>query len=166
MFKQKLGQVNPINLTLFQEVEREISFRTECGLYYSYYKQMLQAPTLMQGNHNFTRHALYKVCPNKQANEGIWPMEKRLFPLHKGASPQAMNPYKCAHQQKTLVSKPQRCVTALPSILFLSLDRSIPFFIAKFFRDYLIYCLTYCGLTYVSTTLKLLFPKHPKSPSC
>ena len=120
---------------------------------------------LMQGNHNFTRHALYKVCPNKQANEGIWPMEKRLFPLHKGASPQAMNPYKCAHQQKTLVSKPQRCVTALPSILFLSLDRSIPFFIAKFFRDYLI-CLTYCGLTYVSTTLKLLFPKHPKSPSC
>lgn len=41
---------------------------------------------LMQGNHNFTRHALYKVCPNKQANEGIWPMEKRLFPLHKGAS--------------------------------------------------------------------------------
>lgn len=52
MFKQKLGQVNPINLTLFQEVEREISFRTECGLYYSYYKQMLQAPTLMQGNDN------------------------------------------------------------------------------------------------------------------
>ncbi|TKC45262.1 hypothetical protein EI555_008759, partial [Monodon monoceros] len=33
------------------EVEREISFRTECGLYYSYYKQMLQAPTLMQGFH-------------------------------------------------------------------------------------------------------------------
>jgi hypothetical protein len=31
-------------------VEREISFRTECGLYYSYYKQMLQAPTLTQGN--------------------------------------------------------------------------------------------------------------------
>ncbi|KAL0610268.1 hypothetical protein AAY473_020033, partial [Plecturocebus cupreus] len=34
----------PVN----KEVEREISFRTECGLYYSYYKQMLQAPTLMQ----------------------------------------------------------------------------------------------------------------------
>ncbi|XP_041048368.1 probable C-mannosyltransferase DPY19L3 isoform X2 [Carcharodon carcharias] len=32
-----------------QEVEREISFRTECGLYYSYYKQMLQAPTIAQG---------------------------------------------------------------------------------------------------------------------
>uniref|UniRef100_M3ZGH6 Dpy-19 like C-mannosyltransferase 3 n=1 Tax=Xiphophorus maculatus TaxID=8083 RepID=M3ZGH6_XIPMA len=33
----------------FQEVEREISFRTECGLYYSYYKQMLQAPSIQEG---------------------------------------------------------------------------------------------------------------------
>ncbi|MEE6500543.1 hypothetical protein FKM82_003826 [Ascaphus truei] len=32
-----------------QEVEREISFRTECGLYYSYYKQMLLAPSIKQG---------------------------------------------------------------------------------------------------------------------
>ncbi|XP_072452264.1 protein C-mannosyl-transferase DPY19L3 isoform X3 [Chiloscyllium punctatum] len=32
-----------------QVVEQEISFRTECGLYYSYYKQMLQAPTITQG---------------------------------------------------------------------------------------------------------------------
>ncbi|XP_029310884.1 probable C-mannosyltransferase DPY19L3 isoform X2 [Cottoperca gobio] len=31
------------------EVEREISFRTECGLYYSYYKQMLQAPSIQDG---------------------------------------------------------------------------------------------------------------------
>ncbi|XP_066493337.1 protein C-mannosyl-transferase DPY19L3 isoform X2 [Tiliqua scincoides] len=31
------------------EVEREISFRTECGLYYSYYKQMLQAPSILRG---------------------------------------------------------------------------------------------------------------------
>ncbi|KAM4593950.1 protein C-mannosyl-transferase DPY19L3 isoform 2-T2 [Odontesthes bonariensis] len=31
------------------EVEREISFRTECGLYYSYYKQMLQAPSIPEG---------------------------------------------------------------------------------------------------------------------
>ncbi|XP_069565967.1 protein C-mannosyl-transferase DPY19L3 isoform X4 [Brachyistius frenatus] len=31
------------------EVEREISFRTECGLYYSYYKQMLQAPSIQEG---------------------------------------------------------------------------------------------------------------------
>ncbi|KAK7913203.1 hypothetical protein WMY93_013414 [Mugilogobius chulae] len=32
-----------------KEVEREISFRTECGLYYSYYKQMLQAPSISAG---------------------------------------------------------------------------------------------------------------------
>ncbi|XP_008403129.1 probable C-mannosyltransferase DPY19L3 isoform X1 [Poecilia reticulata] len=31
------------------EVEREISFRTECGLYYSYYKQMLQATSIQEG---------------------------------------------------------------------------------------------------------------------
>ncbi|XP_045076651.1 probable C-mannosyltransferase DPY19L3, partial [Coregonus clupeaformis] len=31
-----------------KEVEREISFRTECGLYYSYYKQMLRAPSIQQ----------------------------------------------------------------------------------------------------------------------
>ncbi|XP_051918623.1 probable C-mannosyltransferase DPY19L3 isoform X1 [Hippocampus zosterae] len=31
------------------EVEREISFRTECGLYYSYYKQMLNAPSIKEG---------------------------------------------------------------------------------------------------------------------
>uniref|UniRef100_A0A8C9WTP6 Dpy-19 like C-mannosyltransferase 3 n=1 Tax=Scleropages formosus TaxID=113540 RepID=A0A8C9WTP6_SCLFO len=36
-------------LSVFQEVEREISFRTECGLYYSYYKQMLQAPSVQRG---------------------------------------------------------------------------------------------------------------------
>ncbi|XP_068882699.1 protein C-mannosyl-transferase DPY19L3 isoform X3 [Aphelocoma coerulescens] len=34
-----------------QEVEREISFRTECGLYYSYYKQMIQAASIQQGLH-------------------------------------------------------------------------------------------------------------------
>ncbi|XP_049573548.1 protein C-mannosyl-transferase DPY19L3 isoform X2 [Syngnathus scovelli] len=40
------------NLLWFQqltEVEREISFRTECGLYYSYYKQMLNAPSIQEG---------------------------------------------------------------------------------------------------------------------
>lgn len=41
---------------------------------------------LMQGNHNFTRHAPYKVCPSKRTNEGIWPIEKGLFPWHKGVS--------------------------------------------------------------------------------
>ncbi|VTJ62923.1 Hypothetical predicted protein [Marmota monax] len=40
---------NDLWFSNIKEVEREISFRTECGLYYSYYKQMLQAPTLMQG---------------------------------------------------------------------------------------------------------------------
>ncbi|XP_055504325.1 probable C-mannosyltransferase DPY19L3 isoform X2 [Leucoraja erinacea] len=40
---------NDLWFSSIQEVEREISFRTECGLYYSYYKQMLQAPTIIQG---------------------------------------------------------------------------------------------------------------------
>ncbi|XP_049721023.1 probable C-mannosyltransferase DPY19L3 isoform X2 [Elephas maximus indicus] len=40
---------NDLWFSNIKEVEREISFRTECGLYYSYYKQMLQAPTLKQG---------------------------------------------------------------------------------------------------------------------
>uniref|UniRef100_A0A4W3J5S0 Dpy-19 like C-mannosyltransferase 3 n=1 Tax=Callorhinchus milii TaxID=7868 RepID=A0A4W3J5S0_CALMI len=40
---------NDLWFSSIQEVEREISFRTECGLYYSYYKQMLQAPTISQG---------------------------------------------------------------------------------------------------------------------
>ena len=35
-----------------QEVEREISFRTETGLYYSYYKQMVLAPSVTQGKIN------------------------------------------------------------------------------------------------------------------
>ena len=36
-------------MVFLQEVEREISFRTEQGLYYSYYKQLLEAPSLSQG---------------------------------------------------------------------------------------------------------------------
>uniref|UniRef100_UPI00398F0BF1 protein C-mannosyl-transferase DPY19L3 n=1 Tax=Pristiophorus japonicus TaxID=55135 RepID=UPI00398F0BF1 len=40
---------NDLWFSTIQEVEQEISFRTECGLYYSYYKQMLQAPTIIQG---------------------------------------------------------------------------------------------------------------------
>lgn len=32
-----------------QEVEREISFRTESGLYYSYYKQLIKSPSIAQG---------------------------------------------------------------------------------------------------------------------
>ncbi|XP_006923483.1 probable C-mannosyltransferase DPY19L3 isoform X2 [Pteropus alecto] len=42
---------NDLWFSNIKEVEREISFRTECGLYYSYYKQMLQAPTLTEGFH-------------------------------------------------------------------------------------------------------------------
>uniref|UniRef100_A0A8C5PU64 Dpy-19 like C-mannosyltransferase 3 n=1 Tax=Leptobrachium leishanense TaxID=445787 RepID=A0A8C5PU64_9ANUR len=40
---------NDLWFSSIKEVEREISFRTECGLYYSYYKQMLQAPSITQG---------------------------------------------------------------------------------------------------------------------
>lgn len=40
---------NDLWFSSIKEVEREISFRTECGLYYSYYKQFLQAPSMKQG---------------------------------------------------------------------------------------------------------------------
>uniref|UniRef100_A0A3P8UJS0 Dpy-19 like C-mannosyltransferase 3 n=1 Tax=Cynoglossus semilaevis TaxID=244447 RepID=A0A3P8UJS0_CYNSE len=40
---------NDLWFSNIKEVQREISFRTECGLYYSYYKQMLQAPSIQQG---------------------------------------------------------------------------------------------------------------------
>lgn len=73
----------------FQEVEREISFRTEAGLYYSFFKQIVEAPSFSQGlydltHDNVTEHlrtinilerfniyqevilgALYKVSPIK-----------------------------------------------------------------------------------------------------
>ncbi|XP_054025946.1 probable C-mannosyltransferase DPY19L3 isoform X2 [Dryobates pubescens] len=42
---------NDLWFSNIKEVEREISFRTECGLYYSYYKQMIQAPSIQQGLH-------------------------------------------------------------------------------------------------------------------
>ncbi|VDI68269.1 Hypothetical predicted protein [Mytilus galloprovincialis] len=37
-----------------KEVEREISFRTESGLYYSYYKTMVLAPSITDGLHQLT----------------------------------------------------------------------------------------------------------------
>ncbi|XP_062845805.1 probable C-mannosyltransferase DPY19L3 isoform X2 [Trichomycterus rosablanca] len=40
---------NDLWFSNIKEVEREISFRTECGLYYSYYKQMLKAPSVLEG---------------------------------------------------------------------------------------------------------------------
>ncbi|KAL8194892.1 UNVERIFIED_CONTAM: hypothetical protein K2H54_037673 [Gekko kuhli] len=43
---------NDLWFSNIKEVEREISFRTECGLYYSYYKQMLQAPSIQTGLHS------------------------------------------------------------------------------------------------------------------
>uniref|UniRef100_A0A452GG69 Uncharacterized protein n=1 Tax=Gopherus agassizii TaxID=38772 RepID=A0A452GG69_9SAUR len=42
---------NDLWFSNIKEVEREISFRTECGLYYSYYKEMLQAASIQQGLH-------------------------------------------------------------------------------------------------------------------
>lgn len=46
---EKKWKVNSLLNFHLQEVEREISFRTECGLYYSYYKQMIQAASIQQG---------------------------------------------------------------------------------------------------------------------
>ncbi|XP_069491552.1 protein C-mannosyl-transferase DPY19L3 [Ambystoma mexicanum] len=43
---------NDLWFSSIKEVEREISFRTECGLYYSYYKQFLLAPSMTQGLHD------------------------------------------------------------------------------------------------------------------
>ncbi|KAF7687993.1 hypothetical protein HF521_013999 [Silurus meridionalis] len=40
---------NDLWFSNIKEVEREISFRTECGLYYSYYKQMLSAKSIQEG---------------------------------------------------------------------------------------------------------------------
>merc|ERR1719266_3231672 len=45
------------------EVEREISFRTEQGLYYSYYKQLVQAPNLTESTNTvnmFERFNIYQ----------------------------------------------------------------------------------------------------------
>src|SRR3569832_254858 len=40
---------NQMWFTNIQQVEREISLRTECGLYYSYYKQLLSDDSFDQG---------------------------------------------------------------------------------------------------------------------
>ncbi|XP_041463579.1 probable C-mannosyltransferase DPY19L3 [Lytechinus variegatus] len=45
---------NTLWFTHIEEVEREISFRTESGLYYSYYKQFINAPTISQGFYELT----------------------------------------------------------------------------------------------------------------
>ena len=50
-WSQYLSQLheNDLWFSEIQEVEREISFRTEQGLYYSYYKQLVEAPSLVEG---------------------------------------------------------------------------------------------------------------------
>lgn len=46
---------NKLWFSNIKEVEREISFRTEQGLYYSYYKQLIEAPTWIQGYQQLLR---------------------------------------------------------------------------------------------------------------
>ncbi|XP_071515265.1 protein C-mannosyl-transferase DPY19L3-like [Panulirus ornatus] len=50
-YPQYLGTLheNQLWFSNIKEVEREISFRTEQGLYYSYYKQIIEAPTWREG---------------------------------------------------------------------------------------------------------------------
>ncbi|XP_021374875.1 probable C-mannosyltransferase DPY19L3 [Mizuhopecten yessoensis] len=45
---------NHMWFTNIKEVEREISFRTESGLYYSYYKQLVHASSITQGLYEIT----------------------------------------------------------------------------------------------------------------
>ncbi|XP_064628354.1 protein C-mannosyl-transferase DPY19L3-like isoform X2 [Lineus longissimus] len=52
---------NQLWFSNLKEVEREISFRTEAGLYYSFFKQMVEAPSFSQGlydlaHDNVTEH--------------------------------------------------------------------------------------------------------------
>jgi len=47
---------------VFQDVEREISFRTESGLYYSYYKQLVVARSFYSGiNYLYSCHILFNL---------------------------------------------------------------------------------------------------------
>ena len=58
----------------FQEVEREISFRTESGLYYSYYKQLVNSPSIKQG----TLQNQWSVS-DRGGGGGLCPCESILF---------------------------------------------------------------------------------------
>uniref|UniRef100_A0A5S6Q1N0 Uncharacterized protein n=1 Tax=Trichuris muris TaxID=70415 RepID=A0A5S6Q1N0_TRIMR len=60
-----MSQENFLWFSKLQEVEREISMRTERGLYYSYYKQLVHAPSIAQGNWNGITFALLESfkCP-------------------------------------------------------------------------------------------------------
>ncbi|XP_069125693.1 protein C-mannosyl-transferase DPY19L3-like [Argopecten irradians] len=92
--------------TNIKEVEREISFRTESGLYYSYYKQLVHAPSITQGlyditHDNMTEHPstinvlermniyqevvlsiLYRVLPIKNYIQPIYFYINSVFALH------------------------------------------------------------------------------------
>ena len=46
---------------LNQQIEREISFRTESGLYFSYYKQIVLAPSLSQGKKKIVSDQCFKT---------------------------------------------------------------------------------------------------------
>ncbi|XP_060558912.1 probable C-mannosyltransferase DPY19L3 isoform X2 [Ruditapes philippinarum] len=89
-----------------KEVEREISFRTESGLYYSYYKQMVNAPSITQGlyeltHDNLTEHPstinvlermniyqevvlsiIYRILPFKNFLEPVFFYINSVFALH------------------------------------------------------------------------------------
>lgn len=97
---------NNMWFTNIKEVEREISFRTESGLYYSYYKQMVNAPSITQGlyeltHDNLTEHPstinvlermniyqevflsiLYRILPLKTVFEPIFFYINSVFVLH------------------------------------------------------------------------------------
>ncbi|XP_033741333.1 probable C-mannosyltransferase DPY19L3 [Pecten maximus] len=92
--------------TNIKEVEREISFRTESGLYYSYYKQLVHAPSITKGlyeitHDNMTEHPstinvlermniyqevilsiLYRVLPIKNYIQPIYFYINSVFALH------------------------------------------------------------------------------------
>ncbi|XP_076444676.1 protein C-mannosyl-transferase DPY19L3-like [Babylonia areolata] len=97
---------NNMWFTNIKEVEREISFRTESGLYYSYYKQVVQAPSLSQGvqelmSDRLTEYpdtinilermnvyqevilaAIYKLLPASWQEDPIMFYIKSVFALH------------------------------------------------------------------------------------
>ncbi|XP_020618146.1 probable C-mannosyltransferase DPY19L3 [Orbicella faveolata] len=88
------------------QIEREISFRTESGLYFSYYKQIVLAPSLFQGiydvmHDNRTEHlrtinilerfniyqevilaALYRILPIQESVEYVYFYIDTVFGLH------------------------------------------------------------------------------------
>ena len=58
-------------------MEREISFRTEQGLYYSYFKQLVEAPSLSEGLHQLqfdnTTESMNTINILHRLVAGWWP---------------------------------------------------------------------------------------------